>query len=43
MTAGTFLLILHATAAEVERAKDYLDDAPGAAATLPAGPVAVAV
>lgn len=41
--AGKFLLILHATPEEVERAKDRLDDTQAAETTIHAEPVAVSV
>ena len=43
LRAGKFLLILHATPEEVERAKDRLDDTQAAETTIHAEPVAVGV
>lgn len=43
LKAGKFLLILHATTEEVERAKDRLDDTQAAETAIHAEPVAVGV
>jgi len=43
LKAGKFLLVLHATPGEVERAKDCLDNTEAAETTIHAKPVAVSV
>jgi hypothetical protein len=43
LKAGKFLLILHATPQEVERAKDRLDNSQATETTIHAEPVAVGV